>query len=66
MEKKMTTIPQQVKAALDGRTHRWLAMEIRIPETELSKKMNGHMDFTNEEISSINLRLKAKIKYSKN
>lgn len=57
------TLPEQVKIALDGRTSRWLALEIRMPETELSKKLNGHVEFTEEEIKAINARLKSEIRF---
>lgn len=62
MEQTMLSVPEQVKIALDGRKNRWLALEIKIPETELSKKMNGHVEFTEAEIQAINIRLKSKIK----
>jgi len=61
MPKIEVSIPEQIKAALDGRTQRWLSFEVRIPEQELSKKMNGVLDFTPEEISAIETRLKFKI-----
>ena len=54
-------IPDQIKTALDGRTQRWLSFEVRIPEPELSKKMNGVLDFTSAEITAIEERLKFKI-----
>lgn len=54
--------PDQVKLALDGRTQRWLAMEIKIPEDSLSQKMNGLKDFTQSEIDAINNRLGSNIK----
>lgn len=62
MEQTVLPIPEQVTKALDGRTQRWLALNAKIPESELSKKMNGHIDFTEEEIKSINELLKVKIK----
>lgn len=62
MDKVLLSIPEQVKKALDGRTNRWLALEIKIPETELSKKMNGHIDFSEDELTAINKRLNCKIK----
>lgn len=61
MDKVKTPIPDQIKAALDGRTQRWLSFEVRIGEPELSKKMNGHDDFTKEEIKAIEERLNFKI-----
>lgn len=56
------SIPEQVKEALDGRTQRWLALNIKMPETDLSKKMNGSAEFTDEEIQTINEVLKSHIK----
>jgi hypothetical protein len=56
------TVPQQVEVALDGRTQRWLSLNARIHETELSKKMNGIIEFTEDEITRINEALKSKIK----
>lgn len=57
MEKIMLSVPEQIKVALDGRTNRWLALEIKMPETELSKKMNEHIPFTKEEMEKISMRL---------
>lgn len=62
MQQVLLSIPEQIEVALDGRTRRWLAIEIRMPETELSKKMNGKTDFTDQELETISSRLKAKIK----
>jgi len=61
-EKVILTIPEQIKEALDGRTQRWLSFEVRIGESELSKKMNNEMDFTEKEIAAINERLGCDIK----
>lgn len=62
MEKTLLSVPDQIKVALDGRTNRWLALEVKIPESELSRKMNGKTDFTAEELSNIETRLNFKIK----
>ncbi len=62
MDKVITSIPDQVKVALDGRTQRWLALNIKMPETDLSKRMNGTVEFTDDEIKQINTLLKSKIK----
>lgn len=51
------TIPEQVAIALDGRTQRWLSFEVRIPEPELSKKLKGILEFTDEELDKISKRL---------
>lgn len=55
------TLEQQIEKALDGRTQRWLSFEVRIPEAELSKKINGKMEFTQQEINRINERLSCNI-----
>lgn len=57
------TVAEQVKKALDGRTQRWLALEIKMPEVLLSRKLNPEdtMDFTDEEIEAINKRLSVTI-----
>ena len=57
MEKIKLSIPEQVTIALDGRTQRWLSFEVRIPEQELSKKMNGILEFTSDELKKIEERL---------
>ncbi len=60
MAKTVISIEEQIKTALDGRTQRWLSFELRIAEQELSKKMNGHVDFTEEELEAIEERLNFK------
>lgn len=63
MEKvKTISIADQVKDALDGRTQRWLSFKAEIPESDLSRKMNGSLEFTDEEIKKINELLGVKIK----
>ncbi len=62
MEKVELTIPEQIKIALDGRTQRWLSFKVEIPESDFSKKMNGVISFTKEEIERINNRLSVNIK----
>ncbi len=62
MAKVELSIAEQIKVALDGRTQRWLSFEVKIPEQELSKKMNGSLEFTEEELKDIQTRLKFKIK----
>jgi hypothetical protein len=63
MEKtKILSVADQVKYALDGRTQRWLSFRAEIPESDLSKKMNGVLDFTEDEIKRINEILDCKIK----
>lgn len=62
MDKKELPIPKQVEILLDGRTQRWLAMEIKMPETDLSKRMKGIVKFQQDEIDRINARLNGSIK----
>lgn len=62
MEKTIVSIPEQVKKALDGRTQRWLSFEARIAESDLSRKMKGELDFTDEELERISARLNVKFK----
>lgn len=61
MMKTVLSISEQIKTALDGRTQRWLSFEVRIPEPDLSKKMQNKADFTENEIKSIEERLNFKI-----
>jgi len=60
--KEKVSVPEQVKVALDGRTQRWLALEIKMPEDNMSKRMTGVVEFTQDEIDSINTRLQSSIK----
>lgn len=57
-EKTKLSIQDKIKQALDGRTQRWLCFKSEIPETELSRKMQGKLLFTDAEISRINEALK--------
>lgn len=56
-EKLLDNTIDKIKVALDGRSYRWLALEIKMPETELSKRMNGHIEFSKEELQTIDSRL---------
>jgi hypothetical protein len=49
---------ERIKEALDGRTQRWLSLNAKIPESELSRKMQGKLLFTDAEITRINETLK--------
>lgn len=49
---------ERIKEALDGRTQRWLSLNAKIPESELSRKMQGKLLFTDAEIIRINDVLK--------
>lgn len=61
MKEKVLTVQEQIEVALDGRTQRWLALNAKIPESELSKKMNEKISFTQEEVDRINEALKSTI-----
>ena len=61
MNETKKTLKQKIEEALDGRTQRWLSFEVRIPEAELSKKVNGIIEFTESEIEKINKRLGSSI-----
>ncbi len=56
-----TKVIRQIKKALDGRSQRWLALQIRMPETNLSKKLQGERNFTFADITAINKALKSNI-----
>ena len=58
MEIKEMKLHEKIKEALDGRTQRWLSLNAKIPESELSRKMQGKLLFTDAEISRINEALK--------
>lgn len=58
MEIKELKLHEKIKEAMDGRTQRWLSLNAKIPESELSRKMQGKLLFTNAEISRINEALK--------
>lgn len=60
MENRLT-VPEQIKVALETRTQKWLSLEIRMTEMDLSKKMKGKLPFTQPEIDRINARLKTNI-----
>ena len=49
---------ERIKEALDGRTQRWLSLNAKIPESELSRKMQGKLLFTDAEITRISEALK--------
>ena len=66
MNKQELPIPKQVEILLDGRTQRWLAMEIKMPESDLSKRMKGIVKFQQDEIDRINTRLNGSIKLKNN
>ena len=56
--KTESRLHERIKEALDGRTQRWLSLNAKIPESELSRKMQGKLLFTDAEITRINESLK--------
>lgn len=62
--KTKVSVQEQIKEALDGRTQRWLALKIAMPEDTLSKKMIGAKgyEFTAEDVQAINNILSSSIK----
>jgi hypothetical protein len=60
-EKVLNPVIEKIEQALDGRSYRWLALEIKMPETELSKRMNGHILFSDNELTRIHDRLNANL-----
>lgn len=65
MSNKSLSVPQQITKALDGRSQRWLALQVKIPETDFSKRMHERVLFTDEELKKINAILKSEVKYKK-
>jgi hypothetical protein len=57
-EIKIMKLHERIKEAMDGRTQRWLSLNAKIPESELSRKMQGKLLFTDSEITRINEALK--------
>lgn len=55
---KELKLHEKIKQSLDGRTQRWLSLNAKIPESELSRKMQGKLLFTDAEINRINDVLK--------
>ena len=56
--KKEEKLIEAIKLALDGRTQRWLSLNAKIPESELSRKMKGNKEFLDSELERINALLK--------
>jgi len=56
------SISKQIFSALDGRKRRWLSFEVKIAEQDLYKKINGFVDFTDDELTAIETRLNFKFK----
>lgn len=57
------SVVEQIKEALDGRPQRWLSLRAQIPESDLSKKMNGIVEFKEDEIVRINEALNCSIEF---
>lgn len=56
--KKEEKLIEAIKSAMDGRTQRWLSLNAKIPESELSRKMKGKNNFLDSELERINALLK--------
>jgi hypothetical protein len=56
------TVPEQIKVALDGRTQKWLCLEVKISEQDMCARMKGRIPFTLAELTRINARLKSSVK----
>lgn len=61
LQKVQPSMRQQILIAMDGRTFRSFSLDVRILESEFSRKMTGKSKFTQDEIDRINIRLKSKI-----
>ncbi len=44
----------EIKRSLDGRTQRWLARKIGMPEDYLSNKLKGNFRINDNELAAIN------------
>lgn len=53
MSNAVMSVSEQILKAMDGRTQRWLSLRAMIPEAELSRKLNGKNEFTDNEIETI-------------
>ena len=51
----------QIESARDGRTQRWLSFEIRVSEQDLSRKLNGSIEWKEKELLKIEEVLSCKI-----
>ncbi len=56
VEEKLS-IADQIRKGLDGRTQLWLCFEVRISESQLSRKMKGLSEWTDEELQKISARI---------
>ena len=43
----------EIELARDGRTQRWLSFEIRVSEQDLSRKLNGSLEWKEQELVKI-------------
>lgn len=59
---KVLTIGDQIKAALDGRSQRWLGQKLDLTDDAISRRMNGILEFTEQEIEIVNELLSLNIK----
>jgi hypothetical protein len=50
---KPTDVISKIKQAMDGRTQRWLSKKTMIPEVDLSNKLSGVREFTDDDKKKI-------------
>lgn len=60
-EKKIEAIKKVIKSYFN-RNQAWLAKEVGMSEAQLSRKMNGSKEWTQEELDKINTVLGTKLK----
>lgn len=56
-KKPNDNIGKKIKEALDGRTQRWLAVQVGMTDVDLSNRINGIHQFNQEQLDKINLVL---------
>lgn len=57
VRKKPTEMGKKIIKALDGRTQRWLSQKTDISDVDLSNRINGVFQFTQDQLDRINLIL---------
>jgi hypothetical protein len=60
--KSKLPIGEQIREALDGRSQRWLGQKLDLTDDYISRKMNGILEFTDEEIEMVNTILSLNLK----
>lgn len=58
---KALKMAAKIKAALDGRTQRWLGEKIEMDDVSLSNKLNGVYQFSEDELKKIEQILNIKL-----